>query len=865
MGVACRIWGLSVSLTTFPNRQTAIVTPKPTSRQLPPRRLLAVAAALALIGGQAEAQTATPDAGATPGAAPFPAQSPAAPAAEGTPTCALGSFRCRPRPLNYSMCRPNALLEFYDPTLSKDSSLRDTANTEVYAEQVDSSNQTVYHLQGRVKLERADQRMQSDTADYNTDTTDYDARGNVRYQEAGQLLAAEHMRGNTDASTGVADDVRYQMLESRGNGVAKQGQMLDAQRTRYSGVTYSTCDVGHHLWEIRATDLRIDKESGVGTARNATMNLAGVPFMYLPFFTFPVDDRRKTGFLYPTFGSNSRSGFMLSAPYYLNLAPNYDATLDPRIYVDRGLLMAGEFRYLNLIPGSTGQLNVEYLPNDQGKSDPNSVEQTKGKDRYLVKFNDISHVYGIWNFWTSINRASDRNYLRDFGNDLYTSSIGTLTSSAYLSGGGRWWNASFGADTYQNVDPNLPDSVVQYRRWPRATFNMNLPVYKWLEFGANTEAVAFRKSDAVEGNRLDLYPYLAADFRGASWFVRPKLAYRYTAYDLTGSYQRYGYTGPLNPNDPNNPTIASPFNQRSPSRSLPIVSLDSGLIFDRSTSLFGKSYTQTLEPRLYYLYVPYRNQNNLPLFDTNLMSFDYWQLFTPNQYSGADRQMNANNLTAAVTTRLLDDSGVERLSASFGQIHYFSQQRVKLPNGPNTNSPTTDWTGSDYVAQLSMQLNDQWRVNSSYQWNPHKRELTTTDVYGHPVYFGRSTDLAAVELQRRIGVDGILNFSYRYRRGLLEQYDASAVYPISERWRLLGRWTYSVLDKRTVEALAGVEYDSCCVAVRVIGRHYVNTYNTINKNSSANTAIMFELQFKGLGSFNNQAEGLLRRGILGYQ
>ncbi|WP_266168407.1 LPS-assembly protein LptD [Dyella subtropica] len=836
------------------------MTPKLTLRHLPPRRLLAVAAALALFGGQAEAQSTAPDVGAAP--APAPTENSEANA---TPTCALGSFHCARRPLNYAMCRPNAMLEFYDPTLSKDSSLRDTSNTEVYAEQVDSSDQTVYHLQGRVKLERADQRMQSDTADYNSDTTDYDARGNVRYQEAGQLMSAEHMRGNTDASTGIADDVRYQMLESRGNGVAKRGQMLDAQRTHYTAVTYSTCDVGHHLWEIRSKDLRIDKESGRGTARNATMSLGGVPIMYFPYFSFPVDNRRQSGFLNPTFGSSNRSGFMLSTPYYLNLAPNYDATLDPRIYVDRGLMLAGEFRYLNLIPGSSGQLNIEYLPNDNGKTAPNSVEQTKGTDRYLVKFNDSSHLIGPWSFNTSINRSSDRNYLRDFGNDLYTSAIGTLTSSAYVNGGGRWWSASFGADTYQNVDPNLPDSVVQYKRWPRATFNLNLPVERWLEFGADTEAVAFRKNDVVEGNRLDLYPYLAADFRGAAWFVRPKVAYRYTGYELTGGYQRYGYFGFLNPNNPNSPGITTPFSQRSPSRSLPIVSLDSGLVFDRNTSLFGNSYTQTLEPRLYYLYVPYRDQNNLPLFDTNLMSFDYWQLFSPNKYSGADRQMNANNLTAAVTTRLLDDNGVERLSASFGQIRYFNQQRVQLPNGANTVSAPTDWSGSDYVAQLSVQLNDQWRLNSSYQWNPHTRMLAGNDITGKPYFVGRNTDLGAVELQRRIGVDGIVNFSYRYRRGLLEQYDASAVYPISDRWRILGRWTYSVLEKRTVEALAGIEYDSCCVAVRVIGRHYVNTYNFNTQHANANNAIMFELQFKGLGAFNSQAEGLLRRGILGYQ
>ena len=792
-------------------------------RHLPPRRLLAVAAAVALCGGPLGADAAVPT-------APQPA------AASAANNCPLGAFQCPPRPQSFALCRPNALLEFYDPTLTRDSSLREAAATDVQAAHVDSSNQSVYKLAGDVRIERADQLLRADRIDYNDQSTDYDARGNVRYQDAGQLLAADRLRGNTEANRGVAEQVRYQMLDSHGNGSASRGELLDAQRSRYTQVSYSTCDVGHHLWEVRAKDLKIDKATGVGTAHGATMRFANVPFLYLPYFTFPVDDRRKSGFLYPTIGNSNRSGLMFSIPYYLNLAPNYDATLEPRLYTQRGVLLAGELRYLTA--HSAGQLNLEYLPNDRGDPTDTSVESTKGRDRYLVKFHERTRLPGPWTFRTNINRVSDRNYLRDFGNDLYTAAIGTLASNAYVAGGGNWWSAAFGVDSYQNVNPFQLDTVTQYKRWPRATFNLDVPLARWLEFGAATEAVAFRKDDVVEGKRVDLYPYLAADFRGAAWFVRPKLAYRYTGYQLDGGYERYGFRGPLTAGQ------VSPFDQQSPSRALPIASVDSGLIFDRNTSLFGQSYTQTLEPRLYYLYVPYREQGNLPLFDTRLMSFDYWQLFSPNRFSGADRQMDANNLTAALTTRLLDDSGVERLSASFGQIRYFEPQRVQLPGV----SPT-DWTGSSYVAQLGVQLNDNWRLNSAYQWSPNTRR----------------TDLGTLALQRRIGLDGILNFSYRYRRGLLEQYDASAVYPLSERWRLLGRWTYSVHERRTVEAMAGVEYESCCVAVRVVGRHYVRSFNFTRDRAETNNALMFELEFKGLGAFNGQTEDVLRRGILGYQ
>ena len=228
------------------------------------------------------------------------------------------------------------------------------------------------------------------------------------------------------------------------------------------------------------------------------------------------------------------------------------------------------------------------------------------------------------------------------------------------------------------------------------------------------------------------------------------------------------------------------------------------------------------------------------------MTFDYWQLFSTNRFSGGDRQMDANNLTAAVTSRLLDDGGVERASISFGQIRYFSPQRVQM------HGLQTDYSGSDYVSELGLNLSDLWRLQASYQWDPNQRR----------------TAVATIGVQRRLGADGVFNFSYRFRDHFLEQFDISAVYPVSPRWRLVGRWNVSLRDQthwqrgqpKTLEAIAGVEYDSCCVAVRLVGHHYVRNFQ-----GDTNNAIMLEIQFKGLGSFAPQTEALLRRAILGYQ
>jgi len=669
------------------------------------------------------------------------------------------------------------------------------------------------------------------------------------------LLSADHINGNTDNSTGLATgNVRYQMLDSHGNGDAVQGQMLDADRNRYTLATYSTCDIGHHIWEIRAKEIDTDDTTARGVAHSATMSMFGVPFFYFPWMSFPLNNDRQSGFLYPYFEHTSRAGYQFRIPYYFNLAPNYDATLTPRYYTMRGAMLSGEVRYM--FPRTNGEFDFEFMPHDNyndQKVTPTSID-TQGQQRYLYKFINNTNLWPGWSLNTNLSRASDQNYLRDFGDDLFTISQTLLYSGFYLNGAGNWWNASVGGDMWQNVDPSQANSVELYKRLPRATFNMDIPFARWYDVGMNSEAVDFHKDNQVEGSRLDLYPYVDADFQGPAWFIRPKLAYRYTTYSLDAGYQRYSYYyGQIGS------ATTSPFTESNPSRSLPIVSLDQGLIFERSMSMFGTSYTQTLEPRLFYLYVPYRNQNNLPLFDTGLMSFDDWMLFAPNQFSGADRQMNANNLTGAVTTRLLDDGGVERLSATFGQIRYFTPQRVQAPcTGTSAQgcTPATDWAGSDYVAELSTQLNDQWTASTEYLWNPNTRR----------------TDLGTFTVQRRLGFDGVLNFSYRFRRDLLEQYDISAVYPLSERWRLIGDWTYSVMDKRTVEALAGVQYEGCCVKVSLIARRYVTGYDGVITTllpgqvaPGSDTAFMFELEFKGMGAFSGQTDSILRRDILGYQ
>lgn len=730
-------------------------------------------------------------------------------AQSGAHVCPLGALSCPVVKNNFALCKKNDLLDFYVPGLPTGGD-RATTPAQVYGDNFNSPDSKVFHLSGNTSLQRLDQLLRANSLTYDADTTRYDATGNIRYQDRGMLFSADSMRGTTEPEHGVADNVQYQLLDSRGNGKADQAILLDPDHSRFHVVTYSTCDIDNRVWEIRARTLTMDETKGRGYGRDVTMRIKGVPFLWLPYMSFPIDNQRQSGFLYPSFGKRGRAGFMLAIPYYWNIAPNYDATFTPTWYAKRGGLLGTQVRWLTAT--SKGEIDLQYMPHDK------EADRNRG---YLTLGNRTSLPWDVyWN--TSIAHATDKAWFQDFGQNLTTSTVTLLSSSSYASKATDWWNAGIGADWYQIVTPGISDRAAPYRRLPRFYFNAGRPIGGpgGPEWGINSEAVRFVKPDAIGGERFDIYPYLAWPLQGAAWFLRPEVGVRYTTYNLPR---------PVLPGGPTHPT-----------RTTPILDIDAGLVFERQTHLFGQDYTQTLEPRVYYLRVPYRNQDDIPLFDTRSLTFDFWQLFTTNSFSGADRQMNANDLSLALTTRFLDANGVEKLSASIGQIRYFDPQKVTLYPG----GKAVDYSGSNYVANLTLALNDNWRLTTSQQWNPNTDE----------------TDVSTVGLQRRLWGDGIVNFQYRYRRDLLEQAGLTAEVPVGAAWKLVGGYTYSMPDKRAIDAFAGVEWDSCCTAVRLLTRHYVYDYEGHSDN-----AIMFEIQFKGVGSYGQHAGTFLQNAILGYQ
>jgi len=702
---------------------------------------------------------------------------------------------------------------------------------------------------GNVTLRRGDQFLGADNFDYDTETGKYTANGSVRYQDAGMRLVADSAEGDQNADTHDLQDVHYQLISRRGNGGADHIQMHGSQGTLY-GSTYSTCPPDDRKWELRAKRIDVDTAEGTGVAHDATLRVGNVPVLYVPWFPFPIDDRRRTGLLYPSIGESGRNGFDYRQPIYLNLAPNYDATITPRLMTSRGFQLGGEFRYLT--DTGRGVFEGAFLPNDrltdrrrQEEIDEGVPPENRRDDnRGFFSFNGSQDLGRTWQARSHLNWISDTRYLEDFNNNLIGAAPFALTSDIGLYGRGHYWDGGLMADYWQLADYRLRDSNLPYNRLPRAYFNWEQPFARWFSAGTHAEAVRFQHSDLSGGSRVDFKPYVTLPFGGPGWFFQPTLAWRYTGYRLDDALadqlalsQAQAYV------DRNGGVVDDALVARlrndAPSRSLPIGSIDMGMYFDREASIGGESYLQTLEPRMYYLRAPYRNQDDLPLFDTRPLTFSWGQLFRDNRYSGADRQTDANQLTLALSTRLIRQSdGKERLTASLGQIRYFDDSQVTFPGETPVERGKSAW-----VADASYAINDRWTIGGSYQWDPKFRR----------------EDLASLRTQYLIGDDGVVNFSYRYRRGLLEQTDLSFLYPLTPSWSLVGRYYYSILDRKLLEGVAGVQWDSCCLAVRVVGRRYVH-----NRAGELDNALLFEVELKGLGSGGQDTRRILRRAILGY-
>jgi LPS-assembly protein len=566
-------------------------------------------------------------------------------------------------------------------------------------------------------------------------------------------------------------------------------------------------------WLLSAPDMYMDSATNTGEGHDVTIHFLGLPVFWSPYLNFPLNDQRKSGFLGTDFSFDVINGFEINAPYYFNLADNYDFTLYPRIITKRGVQTGGEFRWMDEI--DQGSVYGDYLPHDQ-VADRERGQFVLTDTANFNQFNQLSVLY---------NWVSDFNYFHDLGSDLTINSTVILPRDvSYTYDDEADWTAMAQFQDFQTLDPNIPPQLYTYRRVPQMVVNWtNNESVSGPQYSFYAEGVRFQRDLRIGAWRSDIKPSVSLPMGTPGAYFTPTLAWRLTDYDLdSASYTSFG--GPM---------VTVP--NRHLSRSLPIFDIDSGLNFERD----GEAYTETLEPRLYYLRVPYRDQNQIPVFDSVQPEFSYLQLFSDNQFYGADRQSDANQLSYALTTRVLDSlTGAQVFQADLGQTRYFADRRVQL-----TGIPTETSLYSDVVGDALYNFDSVWTANYNQSWNPNTRQ----------------TDLASVLLQYHPAYHQIFNLGYEFTRPNLKQTTVSFAWPLAGAWSWVGGWNYDVVNHETLERILGFEYDSCCWNFQILNRFYLMPNST-----KYDSVIFFSLQLKGLGQVGRHLEDVLQRDILGY-
>ena len=586
-------------------------------------------------------------------------------------------------------------------------------------------------------------------------------------------------------------------------------------KKRLKDARYTTCEAGVDDWYIKAKEIELNDYTQSGIAKNAYVEFKGVPFLYTPWLSFSFNNERKSGLLAPTIGSTTNTGFEVAVPYYINIAPDKDATVSTRYMSKRGLQLLGTFRYLG--ENYSGIDSLEYLDKDSSTD----------KRRYYA---NLSHSHSFGNGWSTgynLEKVSDDQYFSDLSTRIINTSRVNLPQEGRVNYTGDVWKFNGLVQKYQTLDKvNFP-----YERLPQ----LNLTADKEWDY-VNTDFYSqyayFNRNDkapvAATGSRLVLYPSISAPFTQSYGFITPKLGLHMTQYSLKNNTVTV-----------NGETVTN----NSDSRVLPIVSIDSGLYFERDFDILKNNhtkngYTQTIEPRLFYVYIPNQNQDLLPMFDTGLSDLNFSSLFAENQFTGNDRINNANQLSLAVTSRIIDrNTGIERLTTTLGQRFYFQDQNVTLPGGVKSSG-----TRSDIIGAVTARLSNQWNLDAFGQYNTDGNGLVRGNI-----------------LARYNPEPGkLLNIGYRYTQAFLEQFDVSGQWPLSRGWYGIGRYNYSVRESKPIEAVAGLEYDAGCWQARAV----IQRVETAT--AKANYGLFFQLELGGLASIGANPLNLLRRDIPGY-
>ena len=706
------------------------------------------------------------------------------------------------------------------PSYISGKDLRNDAPMDVTADYSEVFDKEITNFFGNVEIIRADQNVLADMASYDTVSETMDAQGHVFYNEDELSLYSDTALLKLGTDEARMRKALFISPSAPIRGTADVVYRDSKTLSRYKEAAFTSCRPGNQDWVVHAERLKMNKKTGKASAKHAWLEFKGLPVLYTPYISFPLDDRRLSGFLPPTFGSRDETlGYDTVIPYYWNIAPNYDLTAWARYMSKRGGMLGGEFRYLTkMIEGSLG---LEFLPYDTLRQEA----------RFSGFFKNRAQLATGLTSNIDLNYISDDEYFDELNNALGISRDRHIRSQADISYQRQGISLVARSEVYQTIDKNIVDSDKPYQKIPQVNLDLDHSFEDWpIDLAMNNEYAYFFRNGKVSGHRFNTKPSIAFPIKSAAGFFKPKFSLQHTQYSLTDQ-------------------VAGMANNIS--RTLPIFSADSGLYFEKPFELANSKYLHTIEPRLFYLYIPEKDQSDIPAFDSSAYDFGYSNLFRENRFSSVDRVQDANQLTMAMTTRLIDsDSGQEYLNLSVGQIFYFRDRTVTLTGAPETN----DW--SNLVAELNGQLTDSLSFRSSVQWNHEVNDFTR----------GQAELTYKDESQR------ILNLGYRYRRDNPEdvasiiQTDSSIRWPIYDNWYGVARWQYSLKFNSTKESFLGLEKESCCWRFRVIWRRFTTTLtDSKDEDNEMDQGIFVQLELKGLTSFGDKVDDFLEKNLKGYR
>ncbi len=703
-------------------------------------------------------------------------------------------------------------------------------------------------LDGDIQISQGYRQIRSDSARIDQTNRTVVLNGNVQFREPGLLLLGNSAEIDIDSKEVQIADATYVLHEASVRGKAENLQRTKDGVITITDATYSTCEPGDSTWQMATSEISIDQESGFATVKNAQMRVKDIPVFYFPWIKFPVNDRRSSGLLFPALQLNSSNGLDYAQPIYWNLAEHYDATITPRLIQERGIGMEVEFRHLSRL--SNTEVSGAFLGDDKGGKDEKDIDpntglpEYQGEDRFLMGLNHLGGIGKSWSTFLDLNRVSDNDYLGDLGSMTRDSisrvNLRRIAGATYKT---KHWDYLIEARDNQIVVDGLEE---QYSVLPKININGYYRFDNSLVIDLNNQTARFDHDDQdfVTGNRTRLDYGISWDKRWTWGYFRPQFRLKHLSYDLESG--------------------GASLNNKSPSVTVPVSSLDSSLFFERDASWFT-SYKQTFEPRLYYVKADFKDQSDFPDFDTREFTPSYDRLFRDERFNGGDRISDEERLTIAFTTRYIDKtSGQERFTASIAQSINYINRRITLSATPTENEiAELSRRQSPLALKLSGRMNVDWRFTSDIIYDTHDNDLEKS-----------SFSLRYNDRQNRL-----FNATYRSTQrdprlfeGVslaqdIRQVDISAFVPVAGNFNLVGRWNHDFTNSRELDVFAGFEYNSCCWRASLVARRWLDRRDDVlrpEENLTVSNGIFFQIQFKGLAGSGGRVDSMLNNGIYGY-